>query len=137
MNAAFEFTPEEVVKRKKKYPYLSSELLEPSEEIILAASIACSMGTTLWFTTEELMGDKNKLDTIIACGQFTMCFNLLEYIEKFIKNKEYHEDYDSYNLETKKAIDELYNGLLEDWKKFKKDPYWMAREWKPLLTSAE
>ncbi len=129
MNAVFELTEEEIVKRKKKYPYLSNELLEPGEKIISAASNSCSMATTLWFTTEELKGDKNKLDTIIACGQFTMCFNLLEYIEKFVKNKECRQDYDSYNEETKKGIDELYRSLLEDWKKFKINPYWMVEEW--------
>ena len=36
------------------------------------------------------------------------------------------------NEETKNAIDLLEVKLLEDWRKFKKDPYWMAREWNKL-----
>jgi len=53
----------------------------------------------------------------------------LEYIEKYIKNKKYHGNYEKYDEETKKAIDLLEVELLEDWRKFKKDPYWMVRKW--------
>ncbi|MGZ3903909.1 MAG: patatin-like phospholipase family protein [Bacteroidia bacterium] len=129
MNAAFELTEEEVEKRKKKYSILSEDILNPGPEIMRAAKKGCSMGTTLWFKPIELRGEKNLLDTLIACGQFTTCFNLLEYIEKYFKNKEYKSDYDKYSEETKKEIDRLYNSLLADWKKFKENPYWMVNEW--------
>jgi hypothetical protein len=66
MNAAFELTEEEVEKRKKKYSFLSQELSDPGPEIILAASEASCVGTTLWFTEKELEGPKNKLNTLIA-----------------------------------------------------------------------
>ncbi len=129
MNATRKLIEAEVVKRKKKHDYLSPELLEPGEEIILATAKANSMRTTLWFTTEELAGNKNMLDTIIACGQFTTCFCLLEYIERTIKHEKYKVDYDKYGVRTKTAIDLLQASLLEDWKKFKQNPYWMVREW--------
>jgi predicted acylesterase/phospholipase RssA len=132
MNAAFELTEEEVEKRKKKYSFLSAELSDPGSEIILAASVASNVGTTLWFTEKELDGPKNKLNTLIACGQFTVCFNLLEYFEKFIHNKESEEDYKAYDEVTKMAMSELYANLLEDWKKFKIDPYWMVNEWNKM-----
>ncbi|MBI2721270.1 MAG: patatin-like phospholipase family protein [Bacteroidetes bacterium] len=130
MNAAFEFTEDEVEKRRKKYPYFNPEILEPGDQIIKTATKANEMGTKLWFTTEELEGAKNMPDTLIACGQFTMCFSLLEYIEKYIKNKKYQRNYKKYSAEIKNAIDELENELLKDWKKFKTNPYWMVNEWK-------
>jgi hypothetical protein len=132
MNAAFDLIDEEVEKRKKKYPYQSDELLNPGEEIILAASKAMSMATRLWFTPEELEGNNNMPDTLIASGQFTMCFNLLEYIEKYLKHKKYENDYNNYDAGTREAIERLYSELLEDWKKFKKNPYWMVREWNKI-----
>jgi hypothetical protein len=132
MNAVFEFTEEEVEKRKRKYPQMNEEIFEPGIEIIRATAKANTMGTKLWFTPDELLGNKNMPDTLIACGQFTICFNLLEYIEKYIKNEKYHTNYDKYNAETKKAINQLEKELLEDWRKFKKDPYWMVREWNKL-----
>jgi hypothetical protein len=129
MNSAFELTEAEIIKRKKKYSFLSRELSDPGEEIISAATIASNVNTELWFTPEDLSGDKNKLNSLIASGQFTTCFNLLKYFEKFIKNKRYKDEYDQYSEETKKALDQLYRSLKEDWKKFKKDPYWLTNEW--------
>ena len=132
MNAVFEFTEEEVEKRKRKYPMMNEEIFEPGKEIIKVTAKANQMNTKLWFTPEELEGDENMPDTLIACGQFTICFSLLEYIEKYIKNKKYQSNYQKYNEETKKAINQLELDLLEDWRKFKKDPYWMVREWNKL-----
>jgi len=126
MNAAFELTAEEVEKRKKKYPYFSETLKDPGEKIMAVAAKALKKGTTLWFTDDELKGNNNMADSIIACGQFTVCFNLLEYFEKFIRHKKYQSDYDKYSQETKDALDELQNDLLADWQKFRDDPYWMV-----------
>ncbi len=128
MNAAFELTGDEIEKRKRKYSYLSKELSEPGTEIILAASEASSVDTTLWFTKKELEGNRNKLNTLIACGQFTMCFNLLDYYEKFIHQENYREDYHAYDEATKSALNQLHEALLEDWRNFKKNPYWMVNE---------
>ncbi|HWY11927.1 MAG TPA: patatin-like phospholipase family protein [Bacteroidia bacterium] len=128
MNAAFELTDEEVEKRKRKYSKLSKELSEPGADIILAATEASAVDTTLWFTQKELEGNRNKLNTLIACGQFTMCFNLLEYFEKFIHNENYIEDFNAYDEITKNALDQLHTALLEDWQNFKKNPYWMVNE---------
>lgn len=132
MNAVFEFTEEEVEKRKRKYPEMNEEIFEPGQEIIKATAKANMMGTKLWFTPEELKGDENMPDTLIACGQFTICFSLLEYIEKYIKNQKYQNNYQKYSEETKNAINQLETELLDDWRKFKKDPYWMVREWNKL-----
>lgn len=129
LNATRKLLASEVQKRREKYFYFSNDLLEPGDEIMKVAAKANTMKTTLWFTTDELAGDKNMLDTLIACGQFTMCFNLLEYIEKTIKRAKYRADYEAYSPETKKAIDQLQMELLSDWNKFREDPYWMVKDW--------
>lgn len=129
MNAAFELTQEEVEKRNKKYEFLSKDIFAPGPEIIYTATVASTVSTKLWFTPEDLAGSKNKLNSLIACGQFTTCFNLLKYFEKFILNKRYQEEYDAYSQETKLELDKLYTCLIEDWLKFKKNPYWMVNEW--------
>ncbi len=135
LNAARKLTAPEVQKRREKYFYFSTDLLEPGEEIMHVAAKANSMKTTLWFTTEELQGDKNMLDTLIACGQFTMCFNLLEYIEKTLKRAKYKSDYDAYDPLIKESIDHLQTELLKDWKRFKEDPYWMVNEWNHAMAN--
>lgn len=128
MNATRKLIKIEVEKRKKKHHYLCEELLNPGDKIMLATAKANKKLTTLWFTDEELSGDNHMLDTLIACGQFTTCFNLLEYIERTIKHEYYKSDYNNYDTITKMAIDELQLNLMEDWKKFKEDPYWMVNE---------
>jgi len=133
LNAVFELTKHEVEKRKKKYPYFSEEIAQPGEKIMAVSAKALTKGTTLWFTEDELKGPHNMADSIIACGQFTICFNLLEYFEKFLKNPKYQKDYEKYSPEIKQALDELQNKLLVDWKRFKEDPYWMVKDLKAKL----
>jgi len=133
MNAVFELTKEEVEKRKRKYPYFSADIAEPGEKIMAVSAKALTKGTTLWFTEEELKGPHNMADSIIACGQFTICFNLLEYFEKFLKHPKYQKDYDKYSPETKQMLDNLQSSLLTDWKKFKEDPYWMVKDYREKI----
>ncbi len=137
LNTIFELTTERVEKRKAKYPHFNEEILEPGEKIKAAAAKALRKGTTLWFTADEMKGDNSMINSIIACGQFTTCFNLLEYYEKFFKNKKYQNDYSKYSAETKQALDELHQSLLADWKKFKEDPYWMVNEWNKRISNKQ
>lgn len=133
MSALFELTKEEVIKRKNKYPYYTADLTEPGEKIMAVASRALTKGTTLWFTEEELKGTHNMPDSIIACGQFTICFNLLEYFEKFLKNPKYQKDYEKFSPETRQMLDELQASLLADWRKFREDPFWMVKNYRERL----
>ena len=120
MNAVFELAENEVDKRREKHPYLNPELLNPGHEIMRVSEKSLKMGTTLWFTPEELKGHKNMPNTIIACGQFTICFNLLKYYEKFLYHPKYKSDYEKYSPETKEELTQLYAQLMEDWKKIQK-----------------
>jgi predicted acylesterase/phospholipase RssA len=128
MNGVYELTEDEVERRKNKYPYLNEELLNPGKEIMKASEKALKMETTLWFSPEELKGEKNMPNTIIACGQYTICFNLIKYFEKYLYHPKYKKDYEKYSPETKEELAHLYYNLMQDWKKFKENPYWMVHE---------
>jgi hypothetical protein len=130
MNGIYELSPEHTVYRNsKKDILLSQELRNVSTLLMATAEKAKSMGTTLWFTPDELKGEKdNMLKTLIACGQFTVCFNLIEYIEKIILNPKNKAAYDAYSNELKVEINTLHAKMLNDWKAFNADPYWMVKE---------
>lgn len=64
--------------------------------------------TTLWFTEED---EKNGiLKKLIACGQFTMCFNLIKYFVRNYKNNEFKE---------------IRDDLEKDFEMFNQDAYWL------------
>ena len=134
MNAIYELTTDQTNYRNTiDKDLISKELKNPSHILIETAEKAKSMGTTLWFTPKELEDELNKsrsmLNTLIACGQFTGCFNLLEYIEKVLLNKENTVAYDCYPSALKSEIKYFYNELLSDWHKFNDNPYWMVDEY--------
>jgi len=120
MNGIYELRlEEEKLRTRIENEKLSTELT-PSAAIQKVASTASSMGTTLWFTQEEL-NEKNMLNSIIACGQFTMCWNLLEYIYK-IKN-------DAENTNPKHTqLLQIESQLLAHWQRFNANPFWMVNE---------
>jgi predicted acylesterase/phospholipase RssA len=114
---------EKAISSKLKSGTLPPEL-KPSEAIEKAARRASGMGTTLWFTQDELATTQetkeNMLDTVIACGQFTMCWNLLEYIVNLKKD----------NANTTAAHTALLaceDAIRADWEEFKANPFWMIK----------
>lgn len=131
MNAVYELSPDEVIQRKQKYG-----VEEPSEAIQNVAERARTMGTTLWFTPEQLEGKNNMLDALIACGQFTMCYNLMDYISRIMK-RDNKVSYANYSPELKAQIDELYLYLEADWDKFSLNPYWMVEEWNENMANGK
>ena len=117
MNAIYELRKgEKRLEGKIRYNSIDKNLI-PSEKIQDIANKAASMGTTLWFTKEEL-AKENMLDSIIACGQFTTCWNLLEYIGKIKTNSENINDNHSMLIECE-------DELMKDWMAFQKNPLWM------------
>ena len=131
MNGIYELTPKQTIYRNEnEIDQLSMELKNPSQLLMEIAEKAKSMGTTLWFTPDELEDDLKKkrsmLNTLIACGQFTGCFNLLAYIEKVLWGKKNKESYNKYSPALKTEIREFYNQLLSDWIAFNDNPYWMV-----------
>jgi predicted acylesterase/phospholipase RssA len=125
MNAIYELRTEEKRIASKIKAGTLPEYLMPSTLLQSVATKASKMGTTLWFKKDELESSStlpyNLLDAIIACGQFTICLNLLEQIEKIKKD----------NTNVPHSLIRLVDceeQLKTDWNKFKKDPYWMVVE---------
>ena len=85
---------------------------------------ASSFGTTLWFTDNEVL-DK-MLDKLLATGQFTMCYNMLAYLETMI----YDDDngFKQLDIAVQKDIKALYQQSKDDWFKFKEDPMFLCVE---------
>jgi predicted acylesterase/phospholipase RssA len=79
---------------------------------------ACTFGTTLWFTEGELLD--NMLNKLVACGQFTMCYNLIVYLESVIYGVD--NGYDQLTVETRRKLETLYQVCKTDWEEFKVQP---------------
>ena len=88
------------------------------ERIEESALIASQMPTTLWWDDEDRK--LNRLDNLVACGQFTTCYNLMKYIDEL--PDEFKQD---------KGIQLLNQHLKSDWGKFKQFPRYMVDEIKP------
>ncbi|WGH74365.1 hypothetical protein P8625_09590 [Tenacibaculum tangerinum] len=80
--------------------------------IIKNSNKSASFGTTLWFTKKDKADDM--LHSVIACGEYTTCYNLIAYIVS-----QYGE----------KATDiPLFNTLLSFWEKFQTNPHFLIEE---------
>ncbi|MCW3123110.1 MAG: hypothetical protein JWQ38_2602 [Flavipsychrobacter sp.] len=78
------------------------------------------MGTTLWFDEGSKLTAQT-MACIIACGQFTTCYNLMDYITKLRKP----EVWDNFDQAYKDRIDYIDQQLKRDWKAFQKDPFFL------------
>ena len=120
MNAIYELSAGAKALHKKIQDEKLPGYLMPSPKLQEVATLAASMGTTLWFTSDELV-KKNMLDSLIACGQFTLCWNLLEYIAKAKQDRT--------NLtidhEPLLALEEV---MKKEWQLFNEDPFWRVKE---------
>ena len=94
---------------KKNLP----DYLKPSEVMRINSDKASNMGTTLWFTKSER--EKGIPEALFTCGQYTICMNLLEYIEKLKVNF-------SNTTETHKQLMECERQLMSDWIQFQSAP---------------
>ena len=84
---------------------------QPSAQMLAVAQRAASMETALWYD------DVDQLKDLVACGQFTICHNLLKHIDKL---RAAGEDKDL------KAT--LYKKLSDDWEILKGDPFALIDE---------
>lgn len=89
---------------------------EIPEKMKQIAEYAASFGTTLWFNTEEK--EKGMLDAVVACGEFTACYNLLAHM--IINHKE--------DIKPKGVLHDVYNKTLALWKDMYNDPYFILKD---------
>lgn len=101
--------------KKNKIP----SWLAPSEEMQKTSKLATEMGTTLWFSDEDKINGTP--EALLACGQYNICMNLLEYIEKLKMNAEN-------TTEAHNVIMALEDQLKQDWEQFKLNPQWMVND---------
>lgn len=97
---------------KKGYP----EYLKPSELMMRNSDIASSMGTSLWFSSEDK--EKGMPEALFAAGQYNLCMNLLEYIERL-------EADNSNTTSVHQDIISCKKQLMDDWLKFQDAPGFM------------
>lgn len=97
---------------KKDAAWWNGQLV-PSQQMRHVATEATAMATTLWFN--EGMQEKQLMrDNIIACGQFTMCYNMLKRIYRLeVLDSKWKDDL---------YLQALKKRLLEDWDMFNKNP---------------
>jgi hypothetical protein len=84
------------------------------------ATDASTMGTALWLK-EPPPDEPGELDLLIACGQMTTCYNLLERLARQAPSDE-----------TSRG---LYARAREDWNAFLEDPYAFV-QWRELRAGA-
>jgi predicted acylesterase/phospholipase RssA len=118
MNAIYELKSDEKSLERKVSKGLLPQELMPSELMQRNSDLASSMGTTLWFTEEQLKRDR-MLDAIVACGQYNTCWNLLEYIHLLKLDK---QNTNSEHIRLMECEEELM--IL--WKKFQANPKGMV-----------
>ncbi|AXG71263.1 patatin-like phospholipase [Kordia sp. SMS9] len=93
---------------------------KPSTLLENVALTASETPTTLWWDKTDIA--KGRMDTLIACGQFTTCYTLMDYIIKLTKNSKLENSKIELSEAALKDIDALYKALEADWKQFNKDP---------------
>lgn len=96
---------------------------QPSDKLQKVAQLAVRMGTTLWF--DKATQKNHSRECLIACGQFTTCYNLLLYIERL---KAENGPYGDLSKKYQDRVDELERSLNTDYLKFMEDPFWLYNE---------
>ncbi|MEZ5042716.1 MAG: patatin-like phospholipase family protein [Saprospiraceae bacterium] len=120
-NFIYELRAEDLSKRSNIL-LLPDDLQDVGDKISDAATKASSMGTTLWFTEEEK--EAGMIEHLIACGQFATCYNLLEYLWLLKGQPDYHQ----LDAQQQRDLDNLWKIMLEDWRRFKNDPFFLLKE---------
>jgi len=65
---------------------------------------------------------------LIACGQLTMCYNLIVYTKRLQKGKYLERVWNKLPAEEQKTIEELQTAMEKDWEDFKDNPFWLLEQ---------
>lgn len=104
-----------------------SSRYQPSLKMQKVAENAFGMSTTLWFTKEN--DQELRKASIVACGQFNTCYNLLDYIEKLKTSFGGRPPvYDNFSPTKKEWVNQLQERMEKDFNRFMEDPFWLYNE---------
>jgi predicted acylesterase/phospholipase RssA len=95
-----------------RFSFISN--FESLEKMAELSDEATRTPTTLWFDKDNA---ESQIDTLIACGQFTMCFNLIEHLNRQKKEKPLSD-----------VTEAVYYNAVKFWNKFEKDPKFLVGE---------
>ncbi len=96
------------------------------EKIAEVVTEASGFGTTLWFTEDHKLTDM--LKKLIATGEVTMCYNMIEYLESLLEVE--GNGFADLPDATQESIRNLYGQCRTDWDRFKEDPLFLVNEMK-------
>jgi len=102
----------------------------PSSAIQIVAQAAFEMATTLWFDKAQQTAKSQA--AVIACGQFSTCYNLMEYIIRLKTTKRRTTGltyYATLTPEYKQKVDRIETQLQKDYDRFKLDPFWLYNQY--------
>lgn len=91
------------------------QYMKPSVILQENSEKAASMPTTLWFTDENIQ--EKMPETILSCGQYTTCWNLLKFVKKLESRMPETNGHPLLMLEKQ---------LRRDWERFNADPQCMV-----------
>ncbi|MEM8886360.1 MAG: hypothetical protein AAGD28_00080, partial [Bacteroidota bacterium] len=109
------------------YTLLDKKDIALSLEINEIVTTANQMPTSLWFSQKDKQN--RVLDKLIVCGQLSMCFNLLSYLED-LKDSLGYKVWKHLEEENKTELDKLLVDMKRDWERFQENPYWLLEKQK-------
>lgn len=115
------------VQTNNLYTLQGKHLNDVGAKIQRVVASANTMPTTLWFSEKD---KKNHLlDDLIACGQFSLCYNLISYCKE-IKEKTYEGEniWENTPPEAREEIETLQAILEGFWDRFRQEPYWLLNQ---------
>lgn len=91
------------------------DFMTPSVKMRTVADLAAKMETTLWYDAHHI--EQGQPKAVVACGQFTTCYNLLRWSLRF-------KDAPGQTI-----WEDFQQNLTIQYTKFKDDPYWLFNEY--------
>jgi len=108
---------------RKRSPFTGTFPVNNNIQIVAQKSF--KMATTLWFGKDN----ESNLACLVACGQFTTCYNLREYIWELknpkARNPNAKDQLKSLPPEYMKRLNDIEKILDSDWAKFLNNPFWL------------
>lgn len=92
-------------------------------QIQAVAEAVAAFGTTLWFTPADQLDDT--LGKLIATGEFTMCYNLIVYLENIIDGGD--NGFAALPADTQQELRSLLYQCKADWLLFKVNPLFLLK----------